>query len=96
MTSDTIGHLKQKGFLCLVSKSNYDSTSCNACPWLEAVDDKDNSHNATSIKTILERLSTAWGRDNDILLISLLESIARVIITFITVITNNTSTSLGS
>ena len=96
MTSDTIGHLKQKGFLCLVSKSNYDSTSCNACPWLEAVDDKDNSLSATSIKTILERLSTVWGRDNDMLLISLLESIARVIITFITVITNNTSTSLGS
>ena len=79
-----------------MSKSNYDSTSCNACPWLEAVDDKDNSHSATSIKTILERLSTDWGRDNDILLISLLESIARVIITFFTVITNNTSTSLGS
>jgi len=82
MTSDTIGQLKQKGFLCLVSKSNYDSTSCSTCPWLEAIDGKDNSHSATSIKAILERLSTVWGCDNDILLISLLESIARVIIMF--------------
>ena len=82
MTSDTIGQLKQKGFLCLVSKSNYDSTSCNTCPWLEAINDKDNSQTATSIKSILERLSTVWGHDNDIFLISLLESIARVIICF--------------
>ena len=77
MTSDTIGQLRQKGLLCLVSKAN--SIISDAKLSAEKDSNRDNFENVTSVKCIIERLAITWGRDDDILLIKLLETIARVI-----------------
>lgn len=76
MTSDSISQLRQKGLLSLVSKANniisdtYSTNKGNEGGSCESI---------ASLKHVLEKLAINWGRHDDILLIKLLETIARVI-----------------
>lgn len=79
MTSDTISQLKLKGLLSMVSKANNENRPDTNCPWLE-IDCVSNTNSASAIQDILKRLEVAWSRDDDMLLILLLETISRVIL----------------
>jgi hypothetical protein len=76
LTSDTISQLQQKGLLTIVAKADTSLYTKNDYPWSEDIPNND-THSVASIKKIVEKLATSWTRDNDVLLISIIETVAR-------------------